>query len=157
MAARFGLQELIGLAPLSESVSLNACGQPVFAENWPQAAEGEAVPYDEERLVMALFQASREADSYLAVRLAVPLDISAVSPEPLKGYVCDMARYHLTSGFGMQDTESVEARYKAALAWLKDVAKGNAEIVLLEPSEDPQPQSPETDVIFCHGRRDCFF
>ena len=156
MAGRFGLQELIGLAPLPDSDSLDACGQPVFATNWPQATE-EAVPYDEERLSRALEQASREADSYLAVRLTVPLKVEGGAPEPLKGFVCDMARYHLTSGFGMQDIDTVAARYKAAIAWLRDVAKGSAELIAPEPPEDPQPQEPIRDVFFFHGRRDCFF
>ena len=128
MTARFGLQELIGLAPLPESDALDACGPPVFADDWPQAdnqGEGDQPPaYDVERVATALDQASREADSYLAVRLAVPLDTTAGVPQPLRAFVCDMARYHLTAGFGMQVPEDVEARYKAALAWLKDVAKG---------------------------------
>ena len=65
-----------------------------------------------ERVATALDQASREADSYLAVRLAVPLDTTAGVPQPLRAFVCDMARYHLTAGFGMQVPEDVEARYK---------------------------------------------
>ena len=70
MTARFGLQELIGLAPLPESDALDACGPPVFTDDWPQAdnqGEGDQPPaYDVERVATALDQASREADSYLA-------------------------------------------------------------------------------------------
>ena len=105
----------------------------------------------------ALDQASREADSYLAVRLAVPLDTTAGVPQPLRAFVCDMARYHLTAGFGMQVPEDVEARYKAALAWLKDVAKGAAEIVVPTPPDAPEPQPPETGVEFAPGCHDRFF
>ena len=118
MTARFGLQELIGLAPLPESDALDACGPPVFTDDWPQAdnqGEGDQPPaYDVERVATALDQASREADSYLAVRLAVPLDTTAGVPQPLRAFVCDMARYHLTAGFGMQVPEDVEARYNLA-------------------------------------------
>lgn len=161
MTARFGLQELIGLAPLPESDALDACGPPVFADDWPQAdnqGEGDQPPaYDVERVATALDQASREADSYLAVRLAVPLDTTAGVPQPLRAFVCDMARYHLTAGFGMQVPEDVEARYKAALAWLKDVAKGAAEIVVPTPPDAPEPQPPETGVEFAPGCHDRFF
>lgn len=161
MAARFGLQELIGLAPLPESDALDACGPPVFADDWPQAdnqGEGDQPPaYDVERVATALDQASREADSYLAVRLAVPLDTTAGVPQPLRAFVCDMARYHLTAGFGMQVPEDVEDRYKAALAWLKDVAKGAAEIVVPTPPDAPEPQPPETGVEFAPGCHDRFF
>ena len=113
--------------------------------------------YDVERVATALDQASREADSYLAVRLAVPLDTPAGVPQPLRAFVCDMARYHLTAGFGMQVPEDVEARYKAALAWLKDVAKGAAEIVVPTPPDAPEPQPPETGVEFAPGCHDRFF
>ena len=161
MTARFGLQELIGLAPLPESDALDACGPPVFVDDWPQAdnqGEGDQPPaYDVERVATALDQASREADSYLAVRLAVPLDTTAGVPQPLRAFVCDMARYHLTAGFGMQVPEDVEARYKAALAWLKDVAKGAAEIVVPTPPDAPEPQPPETGVEFAPGCHDRFF
>ena len=157
MTARFGLQELIGLAPLPESDALDACGPPVFADDWPQADGAQPPAYDVERVATALDQASREADSYLAVRLAVPLDTTAGVPQPLRAFVCDMARYHLTAGFGMQVPEDVEARYKAALAWLKDVAKGAAEIVVPTPPDAPEPQPPETGVEFAPGCHDRFF
>lgn len=98
-----------------------------------------------------------KATSYLAVRLAVPLDTTAGVPQPLRAFVCDMARYHLTAGFGMQVPEDVEARYKAALAWLKDVAKGAAEIVVPTPPDAPEPQPPETGVEFAPGCHDRFF
>ena len=134
MTARFGLQEA------------------------DDQGEGDQPPaYDVERVATALDQASREADSYLAVRLAVPLDTTAGVPQPLRAFVCDMARYHLTAGFGMQVPEDVEARYKAALAWLKDVAKGAAEIVVPTPPDAPEPQPPETGVEFAPGCHDRFF
>ena len=40
MVARFGLQELIALAPLPESEALDACGPPVFSEK-PAVRSGQ--------------------------------------------------------------------------------------------------------------------
>ena len=159
MVARFGLQELIALAPLPESEALDACGPPVFSE---KPADGEsggnpAPLYDAARVTDALERASREADSYLAVRLPVPLDTGRGIPQPLGAAVCDMARYHLTAGFGMQDCEVVERRYREALGWLRDVAKGAAEIVVPAPPELPQPQAPEREVVFRPGKHERFF
>ena len=45
----------------------------------------------------------------------------------------------------------------AALAWLKDVAKGAAEIVVPTPPDAPEPQPPETGVEFAPGCHDRFF
>lgn len=172
MAARFGLQELIALAPLPHSEALPANGPPVFADRWPESGsesgtenqreEGEGSgdplpPYDAARVTDALERASREADSYLAARLPVPLDITGGIPQPLGAVVCDMARYHLCAGFGMQGGEAVERRYQEALAWLRDVARGTAHIVSPAPPEAPLPQAPEREVIFCPGRHERFF
>ena len=63
----------------------------------------------------------------------------------------------LAQQVGMQVPEDVEARYKAALAWLKDVAKGAAEIVVPTPPDAPEPQPPETGVEFAPGCHDRFF
>lgn len=168
MAARFGLQELIALAPLPDSEALPANGPPVFADRWPESGtenqreEGEGSggplpPYDAARVNDALERASREADSYLAVRLPVPLDTAGGIPQPLGAAVCDMARYHLCAGFGMQDSEAVERRYREALAWLREVARGAAAIVVPAPPEAPLPQAPEPEVIFRPGRHERFF
>lgn len=70
----------------------------------------------------ALARASGEADSYLAARYALPL--AAVSPA-LVTAVCDVARYRLTGGEASQ-TEVIAERYKAAIAWLRDIATGRA-------------------------------
>ncbi len=168
MAARFGLQELIALAPLPHSEALPADGPPVFADCWPEsgpegdqesgeASGGPLPPYDAARVTDALERASREADSYLAARLPVPLDITGGIPQPLGAVVCDMARYHLCAGFGMQGGEAVERRYQEALAWLRDVARGTAHIVVPAPPEAPRPQAPEREVIFRPGRHERFF
>lgn len=70
----------------------------------------------------ALERASSEADTYLATRYQLPL--SSV-PKALVAVVCDMARYRLTGG-ETTETTPIATRYRAAVAWLKDVAAGRA-------------------------------
>lgn len=69
---------------------------------------------------VALTSAAEEADSYLAVRYAVP--VSPV-PEHLKAVVADLARYRLYADAA--DGEP-QARYTAGIAWLKAVSAGTA-------------------------------
>ena len=66
----------------------------------------------------ALADASAMAEDYLRGRYQLPL---AGTPAALVLMVCDIARYYL---FDDRVPEVVEARYKAAVAWLKDVARG---------------------------------
>lgn len=88
---------------------------------------------DESLLLRALRRASREADSYLATRYKVPLtpatgeDGAPLWPEPLTGFVADMAHYHLCGG-NARDDEGIMRRYQEALDWLKAVAKGLADL-----------------------------
>lgn len=106
---------------------------------------------NESRLTEALERASDEADSYLSSRYAVPL---SPVPRVLIGYVNSMARYHLCGNSYAQDAEPVTSRYEAAIAWLKNVAKGVADIPHQQP---PVPPSPEGGagggVTFNAGRR----
>lgn len=115
LTAHFGQDEMLNLAQGID----DAEGQPTL---------------DGQRVLDALARASREADTYLAPRYAVPLSASGEdTPEPLKGFVMDMARYHLTGG-DAQESESIIRRYEEATAWLKSVAKGVTDLLL--PSED---------------------
>lgn len=59
---------------------------------------------------------SREADSYLSVRLPVLLDTGSGASPAAGTAVCNMARYHLTAGFGLQDCDVVERRYRCERA-----------------------------------------
>lgn len=76
----FGRDELMQLAPARAD-----------------ADDPEREELDEALLLRALRRASREADSYLATRYKVPLtpatgeDGAAIWPEPLTGFVADMA------------------------------------------------------------------
>lgn len=82
----------------------------------------------------ALATATSIADSYLAKVVAVPL---SVVPELLQTHVCNLARYEL---YGDQPTDEVRRRRDDALAWLKDVAAGRADLGL--PPESPVQVAP---------------
>ena len=137
MTARFRPARADRAGPVAGKRCPGRCGRPLFADDWPQADKsGEASQppaYDVERVATALDQASRRGGQLPGRAPGRAADTTAGVPQPLRAFVCDMARYHLTAGFGMQVPEDVEARYKAALAWLKDVAKGAAEIVVPTP------------------------
>lgn len=92
---------------------------------------------NESRLTGALERASDEADSYLSSRYAVPLN---PVPRVLIGYINSMARYHLCGNSYAQDAEPVTRRYEAAIAWLKNVAKGVADIPHQQPPLPPNAQ-----------------
>lgn len=94
----------------------------------------------------ALERASSEADTYIAVRYALPL--SSV-PQALVAVVCDIARFRLTGG-ETTETTPIADRYKAAVAWLKDVAAGRAVL----PGVAAIPPGGEGGVEFVTGRRD---
>ena len=120
LLAHFGRDELLQLAPAR-------------AEEGPELVEGQEEALDEALLLRALRRASREADSYLATRYKVPLtpaqgeDGAPLWPEPLTGFVADMAHYHLCGG-NARDDEGIMRRYQEALDWLKVVAKGLADL-----------------------------
>ena len=97
--------------------------------------EGTGVP-DAAKVARALADAAAEIDSYIAKQYQLP-----ISPVPavLTAAQCNIARYHL---FADQVTEVVEARYKAAVAWLKDVAAGKAKL----DAAGVEPASADADV-----------
>ena len=66
----------------------------------------------------ALADASAEIDGYLQGQYALPL---ANPPAILTIYCCDIARYRL---FDARATEQVQARYDAAIRYLKQVGAG---------------------------------
>lgn len=137
MTAHFGLPEMLNLAPGTD----DAEGQPTL---------------DGQRVLDALARASREADTYLAPRYAVPLAVSGDdTPEPLKGFVMDMARYHLTGG-DAQESESIIRRYEEALGWLKNIAKGVTDLLLpsVDSGEGGDPaEADDAAVQFQPGQR----
>lgn len=106
LIAAYGEQEVIALTDREERED---------AENTVGTVDGTVA-------LGALERASSEADTYIAVRYALPL--SSV-PEALRAAVCDIARFRLTGG-ETTETTPIADRYKAAVAWLKDVAAGRA-------------------------------
>lgn len=81
--------------------------------------DGDSV-MESEAIAGAIDDASAEIDSYLAARYPLPL---AETPAAVKRVCLDMAMYHLS---GNRTTEEVEKRYKGAVSWLRDIAKGLA-------------------------------
>lgn len=118
-------------------------------------------PYDNEgnptldgqRVLNALARASREADTYIAPRYAVPLPVSGDdTPEPLKSIVGDMARYHMTGGPALE-SESVSRRYEEAREWLKSVAKGVTDLLLPSVDGGNPADADDSAVQFQSGNR----
>lgn len=81
----------------------------------------------------ALASATAEIDGYIAVRYDLPL---AVTPPQLIRPCVDIALYHLVRDAGAR-TDEDRARYEDAVAFLRRIAKGEAELVLPK-SEDPE-------------------
>lgn len=82
----------------------------------------------------ALADADARINGYLAVRYSLPL--SAPLPTELERLACDIARYAL---YEDRVTEIVEKRYQDAIALLRDVSAGRAELGL--DSTDNKPAS----------------
>lgn len=74
----------------------------------------------------ALMDAGEQINSYLSVRYITPI----IGSEYLTIIACDIARYRLY----MQNAEGeVQKRYDEAIAWLKDVSAGKANITFATP------------------------
>jgi len=73
-------------------------------------------------LDMAINDANGLIDTYIKTRYP---QVFASVPEPLKRKAADIARYYL---YDDTPTDQVEAAYKAAIAFLKDVAAGRASL-----------------------------
>lgn len=80
----------------------------------------------------ALGDADATINGYLAARYTLPL--ANPMPEILERLACDIARYAL---FDDQVIETVEKRYKDAIAYLRDVSTGKAELGLSDTSNKP--------------------
>lgn len=99
---------------------------------------------DEAVALEALERASSEADSYLSVRYRVPV---VVVDKVLIDAVCQIARYRLTGG-PANETDPIQARYSEAVAWLRRISKGEANLPgMVDPAETAG------SVLFSTGRR----
>jgi phage gp36-like protein len=77
---------------------------------------------DDTVLGAALTRADSEITSYLSQRYNLPF---AVVPVRLRDVACDIARFYL---FDSRAPKIVQDRYNNAVAWLKAVATGSADV-----------------------------
>jgi phage gp36-like protein len=96
LEARYGIDELLAIMP------------------------GIPDQVDESKVLIALQDASDEADSYLSERYKTPIDNA---PNILVATVCDIARYRYHS---QQGSDEITERYKDRIRFLKSVVSGTA-------------------------------
>ncbi|MBN2447092.1 MAG: DUF1320 family protein [Phycisphaerae bacterium] len=86
-------------------------------------------------------EAEAEANSYLAVRYATPIDltVNAELADIMQARVLDLAEYAAwkSSPFVNDMPSRVQDVYRAALAWLRDVADGRVNLPADEPLAGP--------------------
>jgi phage gp36-like protein len=98
---------------------------------------------DAEVLKQALDSATEEIDSYLAARYTVPLEMI---PAALVPKCADIARYRL---YKDAPPDVVIERYKMAIRWLENVAKGLIALpVTPAPVSHDTPDFDDQDRIF---------
>lgn len=81
----------------------------------------------------ALADAAGTIDSYLRPRYRLPL---ATVPVRIKAVCCDVARFFLMHGGQREPTAQAKDAYDRAIAWLRDVAAGKADLGL-DAAGDP--------------------
>jgi phage gp36-like protein len=96
----------------------SAYGQDELSQIAPDGLGG----IDADRVSAATERAASLADAYLGTRYVIPI---IVPGDMLIGATADIARFYL---YDDQATEEVIRRYDHAVAWLRDVSKGNANI-----------------------------
>lgn len=142
MRANFGAEEVANLTRLY----MEATG------DTPEGAESRS---EEEVLAWAVTRASSRAVSYVAARFPVltgaALPHGVTVPPALINAVCDIARYYLT-GTPVQETDPITERYKDAIAWLKEVASGMADLPGLS-GDDEDAERVADAVTFVSGTR----
>lgn len=100
-------------------------------DGYDEAPEETLPALEDAVLAGAISRASSRAASYLAVRYpvfghdALPLGVQV--PPALINAVCDIARYFLT-GTAVQENDPILERFKDAIAWLKEIAVGEADL-----------------------------
>lgn len=127
LLARFGADELLQLAAHAEApVSAALLELAVAGGNTGAYPPGEvaAAAAAVARLEEACADAAADIDPYLQARYALPL---ASVPAVLVRVACDVARYYL---YTIEATDVVEARFRAAQAFLRDVSAGRASLGL---------------------------
>jgi len=99
-----------------------------------QLAPADPGPIDMSRAQQACDDASDLADGYLRARYSLPL---STTPKVLGKLCCDIARAELHHGGDRQPTDQVVKARDAAIAFLKDVASGKADLGLGPSGADP--------------------
>lgn len=84
-------------------------------------------------LDQALNRAQGEVDAYLQGAYTLPLN---PVPVIIRGFVCDIARYRLC-GASVNETDEIRKRYEDAIAFLKDVKAGTADLGGDDDGETP--------------------
>jgi phage gp36-like protein len=95
-----------------------------------QLTNGPADPHEEviaANAAPALADAAGTVDSYLRPRYRLPL---AAVPVRIKTICCDIARFFLMHGGQREPTAQAKDAYDRAIAWLKDIAAGKADLGL---------------------------
>ena len=92
---------------------------------------------DAAKVTAAIRDASALIDSYIVARTPLPLQAAAVPPV-LTRVAGDIARYYL-HGSRADGDHPATMRYRDALSWLKDVAKGTVQLESGGPDGDPEP------------------
>ena len=126
------------MAYCSDDDLLKMIPSPELAE---LTAESGEVP-DLAVILDAIAKAAAEIDAYLAVRYVLPL---TEVPAQVKHLAVDLAIYHLYSRRGMM-LEIRGKNYDKAMAFLKDVAAGRAEIIGASGAELPGDAGDVTEV-----------
>jgi phage gp36-like protein len=135
LVARFGAEEMAQLADkriprrLSAALLIAALHGDDLS-SWDDDAQ-EIARRAQARLEQATRDGQSEVDSYLSSRYAVPL---ADPPAALKRFTGDIARYALYEDHAK---EEVRLRYKDAIAFLKNLAAGDASLGAGESGETP--------------------
>lgn len=101
-----------------------AFGETEISQLTDRDGDGSA---DSQVIDRALKAADGEINSYLAVRYKLPLPLV---PQILRDRACDIARYRL---YNIEPGGEPEERYKAAIAWLKDLSAARAVLVGITP------------------------
>lgn len=111
------------------------------------STHGDSDEVDAAALETAIRYACSEVDSYLSGRYAVPL--AEPVPPVVMMAVGDIVRYRLTGG-DLTEKDPILARYKATVAWLRDVASG----VVSLPCAGAAPEATPGGVGIDCGRKD---
>jgi len=118
----------------------DAYGANRIADAADRDADGVA---DAAIVAAAISRATGVIDSYLRSRFTLPL---VSTPDLVREIALALARYFLSPG---EPSDRVEADYKQAISWLKDIREGKMDIGLDETDTAVAPTSGGAQ--FAHG------